>query len=77
MGAHADFAHIHDRMPAVLDGDEAVEAWLDPNIATQEAAKMLHSSPSLTWYPVSEVVNNVRNKSSECIVKIDLRWVMV
>ena len=71
--AHEDFAHIHDRMPAILDGDDAIRAWLDPDLATQEAIKALHSSPSLTWYPVSEVVNNVKNKSPECIMKIDPR----
>lgn len=73
--AHADFAHIHDRMPAILDGDEAIRAWLDPHVPTQVAIKPLHASPSLTWYPVSEVVNNVRNKTPECIMKIDPRWV--
>ena len=71
--AHADFAHIHDRMPAVLDGDEAVRAWLDPDSPTHEAIELLHPSPSLTWYPVSVVVNNVRNKTPECIIKIDPR----
>jgi hypothetical protein len=75
VGAHADFACIHDRMPAILDGDAAIGAWLDPDITTQEAIKALHASPSLTWYPVSEVVNNVRNKSPECIMKIDPRYV--
>ena len=71
--AHSDFAHIHDRMPAILDGEEAISAWLDPSVSTQEAVKSLYASPSLTWYPVSDVVNNVKNKTSECIMKIDLR----
>ena len=75
MEAHADFAHIHDRMPAVLDGEGAVQTWLDPALPTEEAVQILHPSTSLTWYPVSEVVNNVKNKSAECITKIDPRWV--
>ena len=71
--AHADFARIHDRMPAILDGDDAVRAWLDPATPTHEAIKLLHPSSSLTWYPVSDVVNNVRNRTPECIIKIDPR----
>ena len=71
--AHPDFAHIHDRMPAILDGDSAVQTWLDPSLPTQEAVRILHPSPCLTWYPVSEVVNNVKNKTPECIMKIDPR----
>ena len=74
MEAHSEFAHIHDRMPAILDGDEAIRAWLDPTISSQEAIKSLHPSSSLTWYPVSDVVNNVKHKSPECILKIDPRY---
>jgi len=60
-------------MPAVLDGEACIEAWLDPSVPSPEAIKALSSSPSLTWYPVSEVVNNVRNRTPECIQKIDPR----
>ena len=74
MEAHSSLAHIHDRMPAILEGDEAIQAWLDPKIPTKDAVGMLHPSPLLTWYPVSEVVNNVRNKTPECIMKIDPRY---
>lgn len=74
MEAHADFSHIHDRMPAVLDGEEAIRTWLDPSLSTQESIKILHPSPSLTWYPVSDVVNNAKNKTPECIMKIDPRY---
>lgn len=71
--AHPDFAHIHDRMPAILDGSEAIHTWLDPALPTSEAIQILHPSSTLAWYPVSEVVNSVKNKSPECITKIDLK----
>lgn len=71
--AHSTFAHIHDRMPAILDGDDAVRAWLDPSLTTQEVIHLLHPTTCLAWYPVSNVVNSVRNKSPECIMKIDPR----
>ena len=32
-------------------------------------------SESLTWYPVSTLVNNVKNKTHQNIVKIDPRLV--
>ena len=38
-----------------------------------KAVKCINSSgsESLNWYPVSNLVNNVRNKSSDCITKVD------
>ena len=72
--AHDGLAHIHHRMPAILDGDEAIKTWLDPDLASEEAIKMLHPSPTLTWYRVSDTVNNVRNSTPECILKIDPRY---
>ena len=71
--AHSTFAHIHDRMPAILDGDDAIRTWLDPSLSIQEVIHLLHPTSCLAWYPVSTDVNNVRNKSPECIIKIDPR----
>ena len=71
--AHPKFSHIHDRMPAILDGDDAVRTWLDPSLSTHEVAKLLEPSVVLKWHPVSTVVNNVRHKTPECIAEIDPR----
>ena len=73
--AHSTFAHIHDRMPAVLDGDDAVRAWLDPSLTIHDVMHLLHPSTCLAWYPVSNVVNNVKNKTPECVMKIDPTYV--
>ncbi|XP_044307555.1 abasic site processing protein HMCES isoform X3 [Varanus komodoensis] len=64
---------IHQRMPAILDGDEAVRKWLDfGEVPTQEALKLIHSSENLAFHPVSTIVNNSRNNTPECIVPIQL-----
>ncbi|KAM9325347.1 abasic site processing protein HMCES [Gastrophryne carolinensis] len=65
---------IHDRMPAILDGDEAIQKWLDfGEVATKEALQLVHPIENITYHPVSTIVNNSRNNSPECIVPILLK----
>ncbi|XP_046505240.1 abasic site processing protein HMCES-like, partial [Equus quagga] len=64
---------IHQRMPAILDGEEAVSKWLDfGEVSTQEALKLIHPTENITFHPVSSVVNSSRNDSVECLAPIDL-----
>ncbi|KAH0630156.1 hypothetical protein JD844_012832 [Phrynosoma platyrhinos] len=64
---------IHNRMPAILDGDDAVRKWLDfAEIPTQEALKLIYSIENLAFHPVATIVNNSRNNTPECIVPIEL-----
>ncbi|KAJ7316887.1 hypothetical protein JRQ81_003049 [Phrynocephalus forsythii] len=64
---------IHHRMPAILDGDEAVRKWLDfAEVPTQEAVKLIHPTENLVFHPVSTIVNNSRNDTPECIKPIEL-----
>ncbi|XP_004645660.1 embryonic stem cell-specific 5-hydroxymethylcytosine-binding protein [Octodon degus] len=64
---------IHHRMPAILDGDEAVSRWLDfEDVPTQEALKLIHPTENITFHPVSTVVNNSRNNSPECLTPVHL-----
>ncbi|KAM5305601.1 abasic site processing protein HMCES isoform 2-T5 [Glossophaga mutica] len=64
---------IHHRMPAILDGDEAVSKWLDfGKISTQEALKLIHPTENIVFHPVSHVVNNSRNNTPECLIPVDL-----
>ncbi|XP_003385948.1 PREDICTED: embryonic stem cell-specific 5-hydroxymethylcytosine-binding protein-like [Amphimedon queenslandica] len=71
--ATPSFNDIHDRLPAVLEDDTAISMWLDTSIPTSQAVRCFNprGSDSLSWHPVSSYVNNVRNKSSECVVKIN------
>ncbi|XP_054472902.1 abasic site processing protein HMCES [Anoplopoma fimbria] len=64
---------IHDRMPAVLDGEEEVRKWLDfGEVKSLDAMKLLQSKNTLTFHPVSSLVNNSRNNSPECLQPVDL-----
>ncbi|KAM5218939.1 abasic site processing protein HMCES isoform 3-T12 [Hipposideros larvatus] len=64
---------IHHRMPAILDGEEAVSKWLDfGEVSTQEALKLIHPTENITFHPVSTVVNNSRNNTLECLVPVNL-----
>ncbi|XP_077181537.1 abasic site processing protein HMCES [Paroedura picta] len=71
--ASKSVSSIHHRMPAILDGDEAVGKWLDfAEIPTQEALNFIHPTENLAFHPVSTVVNNSRNNTPECIIPIQL-----
>uniref|UniRef100_A0A287DCB1 Abasic site processing protein HMCES n=1 Tax=Ictidomys tridecemlineatus TaxID=43179 RepID=A0A287DCB1_ICTTR len=64
---------IHPRMPAILDGEEAVSKWLDfGEVSTQEALKLIHPTENITFHPVSSVVNNSRNDMPECVTPLSL-----
>lgn len=66
-------AHIHDRMPVMLNRREDFEAWLDPaKTPPAEAQKLLkpYAGPGLAVYPVNPKVNDHRNDDPECITPI-------
>ncbi|XP_012860006.2 abasic site processing protein HMCES [Echinops telfairi] len=64
---------IHHRMPALLDGDEAVSKWLDfGEVSTQEALKLIHPTENITFHPVSSLVNNSRNNTPQCLAPVDI-----
>ncbi|MCI4389979.1 hypothetical protein PGIGA_G00117370 [Pangasianodon gigas] len=68
VNASPDLQNIHDRMPAILDGEEEVRRWLDfGDVRSLEALKLLQSKSCLTFHPVSSIVNNARNNSPECL----------
>lgn len=61
------------RMPAILDGEEAVSKWLDfGEVSAQEALKLIHPTENIAFHPVSTVVNNFRNDTPECLLPADL-----
>ncbi|XP_030633073.1 abasic site processing protein HMCES [Chanos chanos] len=64
---------IHNRMPAVLEGEEEVRRWLDfGEVRSLDAMKLLQPKSTLTFHPVSSFVNNSRNNSPECLLPVDL-----
>lgn len=61
------------RMPAILDGDEAIRKWLDfAEVPTQEAVKLIQPTENVVFHPVSTFVNSVRNNTPECVAPIEL-----
>ncbi|XP_056108787.1 abasic site processing protein HMCES isoform X1 [Rhinichthys klamathensis goyatoka] len=70
--ASPNLQSIHDRMPALLDGEDEVRRWLDfGEVKSLEAMKLLQPKSSLTFHPVSSLVNNSRNNSQECLQPVD------
>ncbi|XP_008318540.1 abasic site processing protein HMCES [Cynoglossus semilaevis] len=73
VNAAPNLQNIHHRMPAVLDGEEEVRKWLDfGEVKGLDAVKLLQSRDTLTFHPVSTLVNNTRNNNSECLQPVDL-----
>lgn len=61
------------RMPAILDGDEAIRKWLDfAEVPTQEAVKLIQPTENIVFHPVSTFVNNIRNNTPECVAPVEL-----
>lgn len=72
VNASPNLRNIHERMPAVLDGEEEVRRWLDfGEVKSLDALKLLEPKSSLTFHPVSSLVNNSRNNSPECLQPVD------
>jgi putative SOS response-associated peptidase YedK len=67
--ANADLAHIHHRMPALIEG-EAVGQWLDVrNTRPGDAAAVIRpaSEGMVSVHPVSARVNSARNEGPDLI----------
>lgn len=61
-------AEIHHRMPAILDGDDEVNQWLDFGaVSLEKAISLVRPTTNLQMHPVSNVVNNSRNNTPDCI----------
>jgi len=63
-------ATIHDRMPVILESNQW-ELWLNHKSNYNELNTLFTPLPSdkIKYFRVSEVVNNVKNNSVECITK--------
>lgn len=61
------------RMPAILDGEEAVSKWLDfGEVSAQEALKLIHPTENIAFHPVSSMVNRSWNNAPECLLPLHL-----
>lgn len=67
--AGSDLDHIHDRMPAIMVGDQ-IDAWLDVrNVRFAEVASFVVPQPagSMAAHPVSVRVNSAANEGADLI----------
>jgi len=66
--ANPQLRFIHERMPVILT-KSALDAWLDcGNFPPTSASQLLKPfSGDLEFYPVSNIVNSVRNNHPDCI----------
>ena len=60
--ASQHIAHIHDRMPLIID-DDKIDMWLDIDDNNNEKLMDLKPNCYLSYYPVSSFVNHSRNGS--------------
>lgn len=63
---------IHERMPVIL-APQDYDLWLNHEIQTPEPLQQLlcpYPDQAMTGYPVSTLVNNSRQNSSECIISL-------
>lgn len=71
-GPNAVMQRIHDRMPAILDDEEA-RAWLRPGELTPEAVAGLtapHPAEDMEATPISSLVNSPRNDVPEILTPV-------
>lgn len=63
-GANRDVRFIHNRMPVVLDGPDAEQAWLDPAVDLQGALELVRPLRDglLDVYAISPEINSSRHE---------------
>lgn len=60
----SNFSWLHHRTPAVLETEEQITNWLNPDF--EDSLKLIENPKDLEWHRVSNLVNSSRNKSPEC-----------
>ena len=63
-------APAHDRMPVVLNGTDACEAWLDPALDGEAVAPLLTALPAelMAAARANPVVNSADHEGPDCLV---------
>ena len=64
-------AKIHNRMPLMLDGEQAI-AWINPKSTPELLTPLLvpYSADKMECFPVSTVVNSPMNIGPQCVTPI-------
>ncbi|XP_012232505.2 abasic site processing protein HMCES [Linepithema humile] len=61
---------LHHRMPVCFSNEEECQMWLNTDLPTEEVIyrlnNMILQEETLSWHPVSTIVNNVFHKTADC-----------
>lgn len=61
---------LHHRMPVCLSNEEECQVWLNNDLSTEKVIRRLNDmilqEQTLSWHPVSTIVNNVLHKTADC-----------
>lgn len=71
--ANEKVQEIHDRMPVILDGQDALEIWLNTKeYPFEETKELLKPYPQdrQKFYRVSDLVNSPKNNMQKCILPL-------
>lgn len=74
-GANALLRDVHDRMPVILRRED-YDLWLDPGVTNPKLVSELlrpFDARLMKMYPVSTLVNNVKNDSPECAEPVKVK----
>lgn len=75
VAANADLEPIHDRMPAILDNEDKIDAWLDiEHVGVEQAVQLAMPLPQgvLAFHPVSRRVNKADPDDPALIEPVEL-----
>ena len=68
-----EISSVYDRMPAILRGNDAIDAWLNTrDVAAKEAAALAVSPPpgTMKYHPVGKAIGKATVEGPELIVPI-------
>ncbi|XP_077539615.1 abasic site processing protein HMCES-like [Haemaphysalis longicornis] len=59
---------LQNRVPVILNGEEAVDRWLDPKYTFKELTRNVRSPSNLVCHRVSPIVTKVTISTVECVL---------
>jgi putative SOS response-associated peptidase YedK len=69
-----EISSVYDRMPAILRGEDAIDAWLNTRDVTGKMATAFVASPpagTMKYHPVGRAIGNANSEGPELIHPID------
>ncbi|KNC73505.1 hypothetical protein SARC_13937 [Sphaeroforma arctica JP610] len=62
---------LHDRTPVLLDNEEDIERWLDPDLPYNEVRELAKPYPSkLEWRAISKEIGNIKSEGPHLVEEV-------